>query len=486
MMTLQYSSKLSDRWKVSRYVTKVNLQDIGVLLLFGGLAGRLVEIPEAYRKEAEEILSEPNLNNCRESNILKLFQDQGILVPEELDEVALFNNSNKIARFTPSEHINLTICPTLDCNFRCIYCYEDHLPGIMPRDIQDRIVKFIETRKPKVKSLSVTWFGGEPLLALSVIKDLSKRFVNIDNGDIKYDATIVTNGWLLNKSVSKLLVDLGVKQCQITLDGPRDVHNSRRPYLIAAPTFDKILNNLSLSDPRLGITVRVNVDKRNIKKIVPEIFDQLDEAGLRGKIGTYFAPVTAYTDVCANTVGSCLFVKETWSKLHTQLQFAAYKRGYGMPVLPKSLPNVCVADNVNSWVFGANGLVYKCWNHVTQPEKAVLNLNTEIETPKMKVNLDSWMNWHIEDLSECCDCKVLPQCMAGCLDLGILKSVKPSRGYCNELKYNLPEMLATYYLSFKQSESAKQLAEKLQKLFPKVVANSDASNNHKTTPLYSK
>ena len=57
----------------------------------------------------------------------------------------------------------------------------------MSEATQEAIVKFVESEAPHLESFTVTWYGGEPLLALDIIESLSLKFIDIcKKNDIAY------------------------------------------------------------------------------------------------------------------------------------------------------------------------------------------------------------------------------------------------------------------------------------------------------------
>ena len=74
-----------------------------------------------------------------------------------------------------SSSCELIILPTEKCNFRCTYCYEDFAIGKMKIETVEAIKKFISARAPSLKFLTLSWFGGEPLLARDVIINIAKH-----------------------------------------------------------------------------------------------------------------------------------------------------------------------------------------------------------------------------------------------------------------------------------------------------------------------
>lgn len=55
---------------------------------------------------------------------------------------------------------------------------------------------------------------------------------------------MVTNGYLLTDDKARMLRELGIRHLQITLDGSKKTHDSRRFLLGGKPTYDTIINNL--------------------------------------------------------------------------------------------------------------------------------------------------------------------------------------------------------------------------------------------------
>ncbi len=446
-------------WKTSRYITALDVDSTGTLLLFAGFSGRLVEVPGPYRQAAYELLDAPGAAETPDHILLqKIFREQGVLIPEGFDELEYLKQQHEQAKFVPTEVLSLTICPTLNCNFRCTYCYQSHPAGVMAEDIQDRIVEYVKNYSPPLKQLFVTWFGGEALLQLAVLERLTDRFLALP---AEYSGSVITNGSLLSSKVSRRLVQLKVTWAQITLDGPREVHDARRPMAGNQPSFDKILGNVAEADPGLAITIRVNVDQNN-EHALPTLFDQMDAAGLLGRVTVYFAPVFPYTDVCADVTKYCI-TDESWARVESPLQLMALSRGYGAPGLPRARRNVCLADRASAMVIVPSGLISKCWNDVTDPSQAIFDLARGERTSPMEENLRQWLNWGPFNFPDCEACALLPLCMGGCPHV----SLRRGAGACKDLKHNLKETILLHYLGHKRKQAAVQLLDLLEQRLPR-------------------
>ncbi|HEY0232414.1 MAG TPA: radical SAM protein, partial [Dokdonella sp.] len=64
------------------------------------------------------------------------------------------------------------VLPTEKCNFRCTYCYEDFKIGRMQAPVVRGLKRLISNRAPSLRRLSLSWFGGEPLLAKPVVLEV--------------------------------------------------------------------------------------------------------------------------------------------------------------------------------------------------------------------------------------------------------------------------------------------------------------------------
>ena len=85
-----------------------------------------------------------------------------ILTENDEDDYLLFK-SNIMQLRAQRESMHLTLAPTMDCCFNCHYCFEKVKGGdTMSESVMDSIVKYVSVHK-ELKSLRVTWFGGEPL-----------------------------------------------------------------------------------------------------------------------------------------------------------------------------------------------------------------------------------------------------------------------------------------------------------------------------------
>ncbi|MFP4379995.1 MAG: radical SAM protein [Candidatus Sumerlaeia bacterium] len=136
----------------------------------------------------------------------------------------------------------LTINITSRCNLRCSMCMQprgadgqDDSPTLGLRERELRPEEWIEVVDQAASAHPAFYFsGGEPLLykgILDILRHIKKR------GMI---AALVTNGTVLERYAEEL-VDIGVDNVTISLDGPEDVHDNIRSV---AGTFGRATSGI--------------------------------------------------------------------------------------------------------------------------------------------------------------------------------------------------------------------------------------------------
>lgn len=102
------------------------------------------------------------------------------IIDDNVDELQLLRFNLWRSRFN-DKNLGLTIAPTLGCNFACVYCYEkDSQKNVfMSEEVQDKIVEYIKRQIKYLQSVNITWYGGEPLLAFDIVKDMSEKIIKL-------------------------------------------------------------------------------------------------------------------------------------------------------------------------------------------------------------------------------------------------------------------------------------------------------------------
>ena len=383
---------------------------------------------------------------------LKLLNDMkfsGCIIEDDVDElkqIQFYRNQSKYDRSS----FGLTIAPTLACNFRCKYCFEQHRSGIMSEDTQNALIEFVKAYTQSAKEFSVTWYGGEPLLARNVVYSLSEKFLEICNlHHISYSAFMITNGSLLTDADLECFSRYHINGAQITIDGPKEIHDSRRISCNGDSTFDILIENINKAvNKGIEIIVRVNIDKDNIdycEDLLSLLKKRVEKYSL---LKIDFGKVAAFTEICRSIESSCYDV-EQYADLLLPLYDKVINMGFSMNkmvVYPTVKFNYCCADYANSFVVDVDGYIYKCWNQVGMPDAScgkVYDTDGKISA----VFLD-WVQRNPIENTLCRMCKMLPICMGGCPDLA--RKSDDNTPVCDTIKFNLERVIDFYYDHLKE------------------------------------
>ena len=125
-------------------------------------------------------------------------------------------------------------------------------------------VRYIQTMK-NLKRLYLTWFGGEPLIAQDEMEKFYNKLISVYGNE--YESNIITTGYFIDKATIELLQRIKVKSIQITLDGPRDIHNKIKRSDDCIDVFERVLSNVDLLTniaPDIDVAFRINLTKRNV------------------------------------------------------------------------------------------------------------------------------------------------------------------------------------------------------------------------------
>lgn len=144
-----------------------------------------------------------------------------------------------------STFYSLTLNVAQKCNLACRYCYSDNDKGqLMSKEVASRAIDFFLEEFPDITSLSVIFYGGEPLLNFDTLAHAvvhaEKRARERDLPPVKFHLT--TNGTLLTEGIIKFLEEHPFK-VSVSIDGPKAGHDSMRLFRSGEGSFDEVFRN---------------------------------------------------------------------------------------------------------------------------------------------------------------------------------------------------------------------------------------------------
>lgn len=339
----------------------------------------------------------------------------GYLVDDDFNELTYLSYCLLRDRYS-TKALGLTIAPTIDCNFNCIYCFQkdgkDNL--YMSKNVQDNIITFIKQQANNIEDLSIVWYGGEPLLNMQAIEYLSENILEVcEKNNVRYYAYMVTNGYNLTEEIVKRLRELQVLGLQVTIDGTEKIHNERRPLVGGQGTFRQILKNVKVAAEHIeDISLRINVDKENINE-TSNLIKYLMENDISKCAKIYLAPVDNTNECYENNL--CLEQK-SFSDLTLDIyDDLVENEGYSEKInYPRLITNSCIADTINGLLIDPTGLLYKCWCDIGIEDMAIGSLNPEDTERYNRTLFNEYMMYDATKDEICKECDLLPICMGGC------------------------------------------------------------------------
>lgn len=268
------------------------------------------------------------------------------------------------------QFMHLIILPTEQCNFRCTYCYEDFAIGRMQDEIVASILALLDRRAPELSELTISWFGGEPLLAVETIFSVMEHLKGLHFRHISISSDITTNGYRLDSPLFVRMLEANVRSYQISIDGGASHHDRSRILANGRGTFDRIWKNLldtKKVNDHFVINTRVHVDRDNIAAIESFIADFASEFSGDNRYGLYIRHVSKLGG--RNDAALRVLEKAQLQELQALRDLANF-----LGVRTSKLDEeeyVCYAAKPNSMVVRADGSLAKCtvalsseWNRV--------------------------------------------------------------------------------------------------------------------------
>lgn len=221
----------------SRYNMLTQLSD-EMSVLYNMRTGAAVEL-QGYRV-ADYRLFEAGASSDME--FLSALHMLNMAIDDSIDELSLIRRKYHKA-IDETRRLTATIGLTESCNFRCNYCYQLHETTKHDEAIRRSLTEYLDgAATDSINALHINWFGGEPLLKLELLEELSKIASEFSSRNSwKFSQFITTNGSLLTHERASRLAAIGVQSYQITIDGPQSCHDKSRPHKNGGSTYHLVL-----------------------------------------------------------------------------------------------------------------------------------------------------------------------------------------------------------------------------------------------------
>lgn len=383
------------------------IEENGFAYFFNGLTKTYFRTPlETGRKINIYLNSDVSVLFHRSSIGEKLLKN-GFLVNDDIIELdAILCNRN--AEITNKDYF-LIILPTLNCNFKCWYCIQDHIQSMMSEEIKDRILRHIDYMIDvnRINSLHIEWFGGEPFMYFEeIIKPIgSYAQAKCLENNISFKHSATTNGYYLTSNIHYDLKKLALRKFHITLDGNKEMHNSVKHCDCCNSAFDRTLNNINqiLSyDKNSSLILRINYTDDNLDESIINDVNNFIHSENRSRVLVNLKKVWQIKN------------NNTTSHKAQNIREEFMKYGYRATLLDIVCNfTSCYVEKMYYNAINYNGNIVKCTaidDLNTRKPYGILDNNGEIIW-----NNSQTKNFFKRELPKPCQsCKYLPLCMGPC------------------------------------------------------------------------
>lgn len=355
------------------------------------------------------------------------------------------------------------------CNLACRYCYcgtcRDEVPnsGLMPLDLARKAVDWLFAHSGK-DDVSITFFGGEPLLNKSVMKEAiaySQRLA-AERG-VKAEYVMTTNGTLLDDEAIDLVkkYNFGL---MVSLDGPQELHDAQCPTRDGKGSWELATAGIRrLMARRSRVTVRCTMAHP-----VPDVMELIRFFDGFGFTRIVLGPVSnpMFPSACDFTEEDRLSLeKQTGDAVVPWMlseiaagrepkynPFSDLEEDQSCARPPEASPFRCGACRGTTTV-GADGTLYPCHRFVGMKDWVVGTMETGPDLARCKA---FWRGWHACVKENCANCWAYRICGGPC-PWSVARtdgSFKMDPAYCDDIKRNIVQ--GAWYLDLKRKQQDKQ------------------------------
>ena len=353
-----------------------------------------------------------------------------------------------------TDEVQLFYVPTYTCNFNCSYCYQEgYLQSSVSksREIAGAFFDYVQANF-KGRKKYITLFGGEPLLADQQTREFIVFFLGRCR-ELGLELAIVTNGYHLSEFVP-LLANEGIREIQVTLDGPESVHNNRRPLKGGQGTFQNISRGIDHAlQAGLPVNLRVVLDRENIAAL-PSLANYAIDKGWTGsplfktQLGRnyelhycqsqqarLYSRIDLYRDLY-DLILQYPHILQFHKPAYSIAKFL-FENGELPPPLFDSCPG-CKTE----WAFDHTGKIYSCTATVGKPGEELGTFYPRVEFKREQIEL--WQQRDVLSIKTCTFCNLRLACGGGCTSVAFNREKKLHAPDCRPVKELLELGIALY------------------------------------------
>ena len=390
----------------------------GQCYAYNTLSNALLEIDE----ESYDIIYEADqtkstvTNNMIDQALFTALSDANILTQSDEDDFLKYKAAIYAMR-KQNHSMHLTLAPTMDCCFRCNYCFEKYKDNkYMSETVMESIIQYVLSQK-ELKIIKITWFGGESLMAINEMEEFYDRFTK--RCQLPTMSNIITTGYHIDHKAIQVFKKLQISSVQITLDGIGNTHNKIKNHKTDKDVFSRVMNNIDLlgqEAPEINVVIRVNLTHEN-KNEYTQLVELCKDRFAKYRniaISPAFVLDRGTSDCRKCSMEPRLFNHKDRADFIIDLANKGYYSHFTN--YPNPFFYECAIRDTMAIAFDPEGYAYKCWEVIGNKEYAIGRLSEKgeiIDCNETILNRHLYGADHLED-NVCLNCKHLPICSGGC------------------------------------------------------------------------
>jgi uncharacterized protein len=385
----------------------------------------------------------------------KEFAEKGYLVDQEEEQKLYRRKYMEFMDSRDDDEVQIFFVPQYTCNFSCTYCFQEEYDfSISPLkpEVTEAFFAHIDNEFAGRRKY-ITLFGGEPLLPGESHRRALEHFLTLAN-ERNLEIAVVTNGYTLEEYLP-ILSMARIRELQVTLDGPQDIHDQRRTKKGGGSSFDKIVKGIDAAiENKITINLRMVVDKQNMPHLAElsrfaiekgwtkspyfktqlgrnyELHScQLDHERLYSRVGMYqelYKLVQEYPEILE-------FHKPAFS-----VSRFLWENGEA----PHPLFDSCTGATTE-WAFDFEGRIFSCTATVGKQGEELGKFYPQKEL--YSDIIDQWEDRDVTTIPECKDCSAQLLCGGGCTSVAKNQSGKIHSPDCRPVKELMELGLSLYF-----------------------------------------
>lgn len=409
------------------------------------------------------------LEYATEAAEIQKLQDDGLFCCRPPDGLAFGAGWDEIEVMIRRKRAHTILEITQQCNLRCKYCtfgggFKDHRrhssKSMSIETLEEAVLSAIEHGVDN-DSISMGFYGGEPLLRFDLIKH-AVAFAHRHSAGKPLKFSMTTNATLVEKESAEFLRDNDFSVL-VSIDGPKHMHNRYRVHADGQGSYEKTIEGLRLlletfpQDMHERIGLNPVIPAIGWVKQLHELWDQepwlprgirvqvsvldppegfvalpVPEGTTWGDIREEWFEITKSGQTDSSPIRSDLFERQ-YALIHQRSTFPGHRTHF--------FPNGCCIPAVRKIYVTVDGEYLICERaHGCPP---IGHLRTGVDIDRIKQLVNEYVLNSVEDCRSCMAIANCNLCFNQAYEGGIFSSVR-KQSYCDGERRAFAEGLSGY------------------------------------------